>query len=133
METPDTTPETLIKSAIEKYNSLQTEMNLPKLDDLQKTFNLDLDFFEDSIVDHVRDEVADAIFDFSEKIIEPLITGENFCCEFEQKMLNKKELDDIFDLYKKIQSLKWENNILSIKNNEKKSKKIAKYNPQPTK
>ncbi len=115
------TPEDFIQTALDKYKVLQSELNLPKLDELQKTFNLELDFFEDSIVDHVRNEMADAIFDFSEKIIEPLITAENFCCEFEQKMLSKKEMDDIFELYKKVQALKWENNTLAIKNNEKQS------------
>ncbi len=115
------TPEGLVKSAIKKYEDIQTKMNLPKLDELQKAFNLELDFFEESIVDHVRNEMADAIFEFSEKIIEPLLTAENFCCEFEQKMLSKKELDDIFTMYRKVQSLKWENNILAIKNDEKRS------------
>ena len=97
------TPEAMAKSAVEKYKNLQMKMNLPKLDELQKTFNLEMDFYEDSVVDYVRNEMADAIFDFSEKIIEPLLTGENFCCEFEQRMLSKQELDEMFEMYKRIQ------------------------------
>ncbi|MFH1420429.1 MAG: hypothetical protein ABIG30_00495 [Candidatus Aenigmatarchaeota archaeon] len=110
----------------QRYRELQEQFDLPQLDELQKKFKISLETGDETLIEHIRDEVSDILFDFSEKIIEPLIIGENFCCEFEQKMLSKEEIDGVFEMYKKIQSLKWENNLLMISQDEKKAAEFIK-------
>jgi len=108
-------------SFIKKYQIIQEKFNLPKFDELQKTFGIEISD-EKNVLDHIRTEASDKIFAFSEKIIEPVVGGsDNFSCLFEQNMIGKKEMVELFEIYKKIQVLKWESNLLSIKYDEKRT------------
>ncbi len=106
--------------AFEKYRKMQEKFNLPHLNDLKATFKFDLENFEN--IDQIRAEISDQLFAFTEKVIEHIIVGnDSFCCMFEQDMVTQEEREKLFDLYKKVQVLKWENNLLTIKPNEKKT------------
>ena len=60
------------------------------------------------------------MFTFTEKLIEPIIGGsDSFSCLFEQDMITDRERNRLFNIYKKMQVLKWENNMLAMKNDEK--------------
>lgn len=103
----------------EKYKELQVRFGLPQLNELKETFNFDIEKEED-LFDQIRTEISEKIFDFTEKLIEPVIGGsDSFCCLFEQDMVTEKDRNELFMLYKKIQVLKWENNMLAMKPNEK--------------
>ena len=106
--------------AAERYRKMQEKFNLPRLNELKQTFKFDLENLEN--IDQIRVEISDQLFAFSEKVIEHLIAGnESFCCIFEQDMIAPDERKDLFELYKKIQVLKWENNLLMMKPNERKT------------
>ncbi len=95
------------------------EIPIPSLDEIQKTFRIELEPGT-IVVEHVRDEISDKLFEFAEKILEPILSGSDaFCCAFEQNMLTNREMEELFELYRKIQVLKWENNLISIKGDEK--------------
>jgi hypothetical protein len=105
---------------LERYRKMQEKFNLPQLNELKATFKFDLENFEN--IDQIRAEMSDQLFTFTEKVIEHIIVGnESFCCLFEQDMITPDERKTLFDLYKKVQVLKWENNLLTIKPNEKKT------------
>ena len=107
-------------NAIEKYRRMQEKFNLPQLSKLKETFKFDTENFEN--IDQIRVEMSDQLFTFTEKVIEHIIVGnDSFCCLFEQDMITKDERQKLFDLYKKVQVLKWENNLITIKPNEKKT------------
>ncbi len=102
-----------------RYKKLQEKFGLPKLNDLKHTFKIELNN-ETEIFDQIRSEISDRLFTFSDRIIEPIIAGsESFCCLFEQNMITDEERKNIFEIYKKIQELKWQNNLLMIKPEEK--------------
>ena len=104
----------------EKYRKMQEKFNLPHFSELHQTFKFDMENIEN--VDQIRTEMSDQLFSFTDKVIEHIIVGgESFCCLFEQDMITEVERQKLFDLYKKVQVLKWENNLLNIKPNEKKS------------
>ncbi len=106
---------------LERYRKVQERFNLPKFNDLKDTFQFEIDK-EDGMFDQIRIEISERLFTFTEKIIEPIIAGsDSFCCLFEQNMLTDEEKNDLFRLYKKIQVLKWENNLLLTHPNEKKT------------
>ncbi len=106
--------------SMEKYRKIQEKFDLPHINQLKQTFKVDIDEFEN--IDQIRTEISDQLFSLTEKIIEHVIAGnESFCCLFEQNMINSEERKTLFNLYKKIQVLKWENNLLMIKPDEKKS------------
>src|SRR3989338_1328438 len=99
----------------ERYKKIQEKFNLPQLHDLRNTFKFELEDSE-KLIDDIRTEISDRLFGFTEKILEPIIGGsESFCCMFEQDMISNAERQKLFDLYKKIQVLKWENNLLIVK------------------
>ena len=105
----------------EKYKKMQDMHGLPHLERLTETFKLELDE-EEEILEQIREEVSDKLFSFSEKIIEPILTGmESYSNLFEQDMISEKKRGEMFQLYRKLQALKWENNLLLMKNDDKKS------------
>jgi len=105
----------------EKYRKIQEKFNLPHLNELKETFKFEIEK-EDEIFDQIRMEISDRLFTFTERLIEPIIGGaDSFCCLFEQNMITKKERFELFILYKKIQVLKWENNLLTMKPDEAKT------------
>jgi hypothetical protein len=105
---------------LEKYRKIQEKYELPQFNELTAAFKVDSENFED--IDTLRVEISDQLFSFSERVIEHIMTGDQaFCCMFEQDMVTTEERKNMFELYKKIQVLKWENNLLMIKPDEKKT------------
>lgn len=110
----------------QSYRRMQDKFKLPQLNELKETFKFELEG-EEKIFDQIRSEISDRIFTFSEKIIEPVIAGsESYSCLFEQEMLSDEERQRLFDIYKKIQVLKWENNLLMLHPDEKKAAEWVK-------
>ncbi len=108
-------------SVAEKFKKMQTSLNMPQLSTITEKFKIELED-EEEILEQIRQELSDKLFAFSEKIIEPIIVGgESYASLFEQEMLSRKEREELFKLYKKIQVLKWENNFISITQDEKKT------------
>ena len=96
-------------------------MDLPQLSSLTKKFDIELNG-DDELFEQIRLEISEKLFTFSEKIIEPIIVGsDSYSSLFEQDMLSRKERQGLFNLYKKIQVLKWENNLLMMKPSDKKT------------
>lgn len=107
-------------NGIERYRRMQEKFNLPRLNELKQAFKFDVENLEN--IDQIRTEISDQLFTFTERVIEHLIVGnESFCCLFEQNMLEPDERKKLFEMYKKIQVLKWENNLLMIRPNDKKT------------
>ncbi len=110
----------------ERYKRMQDKFSLPKLTDLRETFKFEIEN-EDEIIDQIRNEISEKLFTFTERIIEPIIAGsDSLCCLFEQNMITEDERTRMFELYKKIQALKWENNILMLRPDEKATAKWIK-------
>lgn len=106
-------------AALERYQRVQEKFGLPHLAQLRDTFKFDIEN-DNEIFDQIRHEMSERLFSFTERIIEPIIIGsESVCCLFEQGMVSEKEKEMLFELYKKIQVLKWENNLLILKPEEK--------------
>lgn len=106
-------------AVLERYRRVQEKFGLPHLKDLKGTFKFDIDN-DQEIFDQIRHEMSERLFSFTERIIEPIIIGsESVCCLFEQSMVTKREKETLFELYKKIQVLKWENNLLILRPDEK--------------
>ena len=111
---------------LDKYKKMQGRFNLPHLNELKNTFKIELEE-DDRIFEQIRLEMSDRLFTFTERIVEPIIGGvESFSGIFEQNMLTEEEREKLFRLYKKIQVLKWENNLLIMKPDEKATAKWIK-------
>ncbi|HLD39488.1 MAG TPA: hypothetical protein VJB05_04215 [archaeon] len=105
----------------QQYKRMQDRFDLPQLNELKERFKFDLEENE-KIFDQIRNEISERLFTFTEKIIEPVIAGsDSYSCIFEQEMLTEKDRQKLFDIYKKIQVLKWENNLLMLQPDEKKA------------
>ena len=105
----------------ERYKKFQQKFELPHFSELEKAFRIEIST-DGKVIDAIRNEISDRIFNFSERILEPVFNDpEALCCFFEQNMISKDERDRLFELYKKIQALKWENNYLMIHPNEKRT------------
>lgn len=103
----------------ERYKKMQDKFNLPHFYKLKETFKFDVED-SDEIFDNIRNEISERLFTFTERVLEPLIGGaDSFSCLFEQHMITDEERGRMFELYKKIQVLKWENNLLIISADEK--------------
>ncbi len=106
-------------SPLEKYRKVQVKFGLPHINELKETFKFDIES-DEKIFDQIRMEISDRIFVFTEKIIEPLIAEPDSLSSFlEQSMISEQDRQRLFNLYKKIQTIKWENNLLSINSDEK--------------
>lgn len=106
-------------AVLERYRRVQEKFGLPHLNELKETFKFDIDN-DQEIFDQIRHEMSERLFSFTERIIEPIIAGsESICCLFEQNMVSNREKELLFELYKKMQVLKWENNLLILKPDEK--------------
>ncbi len=103
---------------LEKYHKMQERYGLPKLTELKEMFKVDFEN-EEKGLDSIRHELSEKLFAFSERIIEPIIgCADTYSCLFEQNMISDQERYKMFELYKKIQALKWENNMLILKPDE---------------
>lgn len=112
----------------EYYRKIQTMFNLPDFDELRKVFKISCDCENEVLfIEHLRTEITDQLFELAEKVIEPVVThSDSFATTVEHNMLTKKDKKELFELYKKIQSLKWENTLLNL-NLEHNEEKTAKY------
>jgi hypothetical protein len=105
----------------QRYKKLQEKFSLPHLKELREKFKIEVED-DEKVFDHIRFEVSEKLFMFTDKIIEPLVSGSDYLsCIYEQDMLTDDERVKLFNLYKKIQVLKWENNMIMIKPDEKKA------------
>lgn len=105
----------------ERYKKMQDKFDLPQFCQLKETFKIDVEDSEE-VFDNIRNEVSERLFTFTERVLEPIIGGsDSFSCIFEQHMITEKERDGLFELYKKIQVLKWENNSLMLNPDEKRA------------
>lgn len=105
----------------EKYRRMQEKFQLPHLNDLASTFKIELES-DEQLFEQIRMEMSERLFSFTERIIEPLIAGgDSFCCVFEQDMITEIDRKRLFSLYRKLQVLKWENNLLMVQPNERKT------------
>jgi len=105
---------------LQQYKKIQIKFNLPHINELKQTFKCDSETYEN--IDQLRVGISDQLFAFTERVIEHVIVGgDSFCCLFEQDMLTDEERKKLFELYKKIQVLKWENNMLMVKPSDKKT------------
>lgn len=92
---------------------MQEKFRLPHLDALQSAFQFEID---DGVDLHdIRNEVSNKLFDFTERVIEPLLWSMHHCHVIERNMMTPQEEQSTFELYKKIQSLRWRNNLLTIR------------------
>ena len=108
-----------MQDSLERYRKMQDKFKLPQLQELKDTFKFEVDN-SGKVIDQIRVEMSERLFSFTEKIIEPIIGGaESFSCLFEQDMVTERERERLFEVYKRIQVLKWENNLLTVRPDEK--------------
>ncbi len=108
---------------LEEYKRIQAKFNLPEISELKNAFQ----FTENiSDLDEMRNEMTNKIFEFTERVIEPLVWCNSQCHMIEKSMLTDEESKDLFSTYKKTQALKWRNNLLTIKPDKKESAKLIK-------
>lgn len=106
---------------LERYKKMQGKFDLPHLHELTETFKFEIES-GDGLIDNIRMEMSERLFSFTERILEPIISGgDAFCCLFEQDMVTDLEREKLFTLYKKLQTLKWENNLLVVRPDERKT------------
>ena len=98
---------------LKEYQKMQERFKLPHLERLQSVFQFELEECGD--LDGIRNEISDRLFDFTERVIEPLIWSMHNCHMIEREMLSRNEATELFELYKKIQALRWKNNLLAIR------------------
>ncbi|HLD83752.1 MAG TPA: hypothetical protein VI979_02775 [archaeon] len=97
---------------LERYKKFQTKFSLPHLTELKETFNFELEE-EGELFEQIRTEISNRVFSFTERIIEPIIgDADSLSGFYEQGMITKEDKNRLFDLYKKLQVLKWKNNML---------------------
>ncbi|MBS3053941.1 MAG: hypothetical protein J4431_00180 [Candidatus Aenigmarchaeota archaeon] len=97
---------------LEKYKKFQTKFSLPHLTELKETFNFEIEE-EGEIFEQIRTEISNRVFSFTERIIEPIIgDADSLSGFYEQHMITKEDKERLFGLYKRLQVLKWKNNML---------------------
>ncbi len=106
---------------IDEYRKIQERFNLPHLEKLRQVFQFEIE--EVSDINQMRDEISEKLFDFVERVIEPLMWSGHHTHLIERDMLTEGELAELFELYKKIQALRWRSNMLMIKPNSEESAK----------
>ena len=97
----------------EDYKRIQQKFGLPHLDKLKTVFQLEIE--PECDLDEIRNEISNRLFEFTERVIEPLMWSNQHCSMIEREMLHESEGHEIFELYREIQTLRWRNNLLSIK------------------
>jgi len=92
--------------------------SLPDWKWIDKTFGSIPD--EDSkILEEVKKIMVEKLKEIKD-LLEPFLSGStDFTYWFERKMVTKKDIDNMFDIYKKIMVILWESRHASISNDEK--------------
>lgn len=101
------------------YDKLKARHKLPKLEDLENDFSLELKS-PGSLLQDIISSITNVLSDNS-KMIESLIfvdSGSPASHLYEATMLNSNKLD-LFELYKKLNSLYWAGKKVKIKSDEK--------------
>jgi hypothetical protein len=103
-----------------EYSKLRKKYKkLPDWEWVNKNFRLK---FEDEgpVLDQVRASVVEKLDMMAHSIIEPIIGGgENYCCYYERGMLTPVEKEQMFEIYKALQSLLWKSNAIAVDFDEK--------------
>ena len=58
----------------EKYRRMQDKFQLPHFNELASTFKIELET-DEQLFDQIRMEMSERLFSFTERIIEPIISG----------------------------------------------------------
>ncbi|MBI2583074.1 MAG: hypothetical protein HYW25_00265 [Candidatus Aenigmarchaeota archaeon] len=102
---------------LDSYRKAQTRLGLPHFEQLQSVFQLDIEEGDD--IHDIRNEISSRLFDFTERVIEPLLWSNHHSNMIEREMIADIEAGKIFEVYREIQSLRWRNNLLTIKADER--------------
>jgi hypothetical protein len=108
-----------MKDIKKDYNKIKEKYNLPKLEMLEKEFNIELKN-PDIILQNVVDGIVDTVGDTA-KMLESLIfvdSGSPASHLYEASMLNDHKID-VFEMLKKMMSLYWAGKKVKIKADEK--------------
>ncbi len=97
----------------DKWEILRAKYQLPDINRLKQVFRFEIDS-EDLLLEKVRDNITDKLAFFSRMVEHMIGSAENFCCLYERAMLTKKEKSYLFQIYRRLQSLIWESNYLSV-------------------
>jgi hypothetical protein len=103
-----------------EYSKLRKKYKkLPDWEWLGKNFKIKME--EDGhILDQIRCSVVEKLDMMAHSIIEPIIGGgENYCCYYERGMLTPVEKEQMFEVYKVLQSLLWKSNSIAVDFDEK--------------
>lgn len=103
-----------------EYSKLKKKYRkLPEWTWLRKNFKIKIE--EDGhILEQIRSSVVEKLDLMARSIIEPIIGGaENYCCYYERAMLSAEEKKEMFQIYKTLQALLWESNMLAVDFSEK--------------
>jgi|SRR3989339_1321356 len=101
---------------LDSYRKAQSRLGLPQFEKLQNIFQFEIEEQDD--IHDVRNEISNRLFDFTERVIEPILWGSHNSSMIEREMLVEMDVYNLFEAYKEIQSLRWRNNLLTIKANE---------------
>ena len=115
------------KNILEKYKKFKVIYKLPHFSELETNFKIDCENISTGVIDHIRNEMSEKIFSVSERILEPIIGNfDSLSSVYEQDMIKKDEKRKLFNIYRKIQVLKWKNTMLMINPDDKESAKWIK-------
>ena len=103
-------------TALDSYRKIQDKFGLPHIERLQTVFQFEVD--DEFDIHEIRNEIGSRLFDFTERVIEPLLWSNHHCHIIEREMLSSPEGEELFAMYKQIQALRWRNNLLTIKPDE---------------
>lgn len=105
-----------MQTVLDSYKRLQQKFGLPHLEKLQSAFQFEID--DEADLDDIRNEISGKLFDFSERVIEPLLWSVHYRHIIERNMLAAHETRSLFELYKQIQAFRWRNNLLLLRPDE---------------
>jgi len=103
-----------------EYSKLRKKYKkLPEWEWLDRNFKMKMEE-EGPLLDQVRCSVVEKLDLMARNIVEPIIGGgESYCCYYERGMLTPAEKEQLFEIYKVLQSLLWKSNSLAVDFEEK--------------
>lgn len=109
-----------------KYEPLMKKYSLPKLEELDREFDIGKIEAEDFILKEIRKKIAERFNSFRELLGEILQPEEHIATLHESKYFEEGDRTKIFDVYKKIMLVSREASELSVKNDEKEDAEFIK-------
>ncbi len=97
----------------EKWKVLRAKYQLPDIQRLKQVFRFEVES-DELLLEDVRNRISSKLALFSHMVEHMIGSAENFCCLYERGMLSKREKLELFQIYRRLQSLIWESNYLSI-------------------